>query len=425
MVLLHVLASLAHRHDWKLTVAHFNHRLRGRSSDADEKFVRASAEKLDLPFVSDSADVKDVAKAGGLSIEMAARRCRHEFLARVARERGIQRIAMAHHADDQVELFFLRLLRGAGTQGLSGMKLDAAAPWDSEVRLIRPLLECAREQIVSFARAAGVRYREDASNWSDEFLRNRVRHDLLPLLRRRFQPALNKVILRQMEILSAESDLLREEAERWRRDRKKQFSALPVAIQRRVLQLELEEAGVAPEFELVETLRTSSGKVINVRQGLSLIHDGKGALRERTVAVEAIAAGELEVALDAVRGEGRFDGLSWRWQRIQPRPLKLPLFTQGCEWFDASRVGTQIVLRHWRPGDRFQPIGMASPQKLQDIFTNLKIPRAERLRRVVGTTHDGVIWWVEGLRIGDPFKLGPETRARLKWSWLRKGVART
>ncbi len=422
MVLLHVLATLASRHGWELTVAHFNHRLRGRSSDADEKFVQAAAGKLGLPFTCDSADVKKLAKAEGLSIEMAARRCRHTFFARVAKEREIKQIALAHHADDQVELFFLRLLRGAGTQGLSGMKLEAAAPWNPGVRLIRPLLGRAREEIVSFAQEAGIRHREDASNRSSEVLRNRVRHELLPLLRHRFQPALNKVVLRQMEILSADAELLHTEAERWRRDRRKRFGALPVAIQRRILQGELEELKVAPEFDLIESLRASPGKIINVSRLLWLSHDGKGGLCEKAATPEATPDGQLKLMLDGRCGEGSFDGLAWQWQRVQARSAALPRFVRGCEWFDAGRVGTQIVLRHWRAGDRFQPIGMTSPQKLQDIFTNLKVPRSERLRRVVATTQAGVIWWVEGLRIGELFKLRPETKVRLKWSWSRQVV---
>jgi len=422
MVLLHVLATLASRHRWKLTVAHFNHRLRGRSSDADERFVRATAKKLGLPFASDSADVKGLAKAEGLSIEMAARRCRHAFFSRVTKAQGIKRIALAHHADDQVELFFLRLLRGAGTQGLSGMKLEAAAPWNQGIRLIRPLLGRAREEIVSFAQESGIRHREDASNQSSEFLRNRVRHELLPLLRHRFQPALNKVVLRQMDILSADAELLHTKAERWRRERRKPFGALPVAIQRRILQLELEDLKVAPEFDLIESLRASPGKIINVSRQRWFSHDGKGRLCERAAKPETMAEGQLELTLDARCGEGNFDGLAWQWQRAQARSSALPRFVPDCEWFDVDRVGTQIVLRHWRAGDRFQPIGMTSPQKLQDIFTNLKVPRGERLRRVVATTQDGVIWWVEGLRIGDLFKLRPETKVRLKWSWSRQVV---
>src|SRR6185369_5793855 len=141
MVLLHALRRLSVRHRWRLTVAHFNHQLRGGASDADEKLVRTTAAKMKLPVAAAGADVKRFAKQGRLSIEMAARKLRHEFLARAARERGIKTVALAHHADDQVELFFLRLLRGAGTQGLSGMKWQSPSPADKTIALARPLLD--------------------------------------------------------------------------------------------------------------------------------------------------------------------------------------------------------------------------------------------------------------------------------------------
>jgi len=122
MVLLHCLQALSAKRRWKLAVAHFNHQLRGRSSDADETLVRQTASALKLPFVAGSANVQAFAAKSKLSVEMAARKLRHEFFARVARERHIQVVALAHHADDQVELFFLRLLRGAGGEGVAGMK---------------------------------------------------------------------------------------------------------------------------------------------------------------------------------------------------------------------------------------------------------------------------------------------------------------
>src|ERR1700723_1741189 len=118
MVLLHLLKILSTERRWKVTVAHYNHCLRGRASDADEVFVRNAAKTLRLPFVSGCGDVKEFAKKSKLSIEMAARKLRHEFLASVARKRKIPAIVLAHHADDQVELFFLRLLSGSGGSGL-------------------------------------------------------------------------------------------------------------------------------------------------------------------------------------------------------------------------------------------------------------------------------------------------------------------
>ena len=122
LALLYVLNSLAQKNRWQISVAHFNHQLRGRASDADEKLVRQTAKKMSLSFYAGRADVKKFATQSKISVEMAARKLRHNFLARVAREQKISTIAFAHHADDQVELFFLRLLRGAGGEGLAGMK---------------------------------------------------------------------------------------------------------------------------------------------------------------------------------------------------------------------------------------------------------------------------------------------------------------
>ncbi len=152
MVLLHSLKRLSPDYKWKIVVAHFNHQLRGRASDADENLVRRTAASLELPIVVEQADVKSFAEKSKLSIEMAARKLRHEFLARAARQRKIKTIALAHHADDQVELFFLRLLRGAGTEGLAGMKRRAPSPLDNNVVLIRPLLDFSKSELATFAR---------------------------------------------------------------------------------------------------------------------------------------------------------------------------------------------------------------------------------------------------------------------------------
>src|ERR1051326_458149 len=189
MVLLHVLHRLAPSYSWKLVVAHFNHRLRGRSSDADERLVRASAKRLRLPCVSERADVRTVAEGEGLSIEMAARRLRHDFLARTARARGLRAIALAHHAGDQGELFFLRLLRGARAGRLAGMKWISPSPGDARMTLVRPLLDVPKTALLEFARGEKIRFREDASNESFDAQRNRIRHELLPLLARHYQPA--------------------------------------------------------------------------------------------------------------------------------------------------------------------------------------------------------------------------------------------
>jgi tRNA(Ile)-lysidine synthase len=126
-----------------------------------------------------------------------------------------------------------------------------------------------------------------------------------------------------------------------------------------------------------------------------------------------------DVIFGGRRGQGTFAGLKWKWEASNGPGLRWPRFAKGCEWFDADKIGVNAVLRHWRTGDRFQPSGFEASAKLQDLFVNQKIPRERRHQLVVAATASGEIWWVEGLRIGEKFKLTPATRRRLKWGWQR------
>jgi tRNA(Ile)-lysidine synthase len=420
MVLLDVLRRLAVVRHWRLTAAHFNHHLRGRSSDADERLVRATCRKQGIPCIVSRADVKQIAVSRGVSVEMAAREARHGFLAKVARERGIRAIALAHHADDQVELFFLRLLRGAGTDGLAGMKWSNPSPSDKQLRLVRPMLEMTKADLLAFAASQKVLFREDTSNASLDILRNRVRHELLPLLKKSYQPALTRVIQRDMEILGAESEFLNELAGEWAGGKSSlTFGNLAVPIQRRVLQRELYTLGVEAEFDLIERLRTAPACPVTVGSVLAVRHDGQGKVHRIQLKPERFEDGLVGVDFVGKGGCGRFGEVEWCWQIHQSRTTGLPKFSNGREWFDADKVGPMVVLRHWRPGDRFQPVGLARPVKLQDLFVNAKVPRFDRHLRIVATTEVGEIWWVEGLRIAEQFKLCPETRRRLEWRWRR------
>jgi tRNA(Ile)-lysidine synthase len=420
MVLLHVLAELRRAHKWKLTVAHFNHQLRGRSSDADERLVTLAAKKLKLPFVRASADVKAYAKAHGFSLEMAGRKLRHEFLAKEASGRKIKTVALAHHADDQVELFFLRLLRGAGSEGLAGMKWRSPSPMDERIQLVRPLLEQSKDGLQAFAKARGIAYREDATNARLDMRRNRIRRELIPLLTKNYQPALRRVILREMETLRAEAGFMDSAAQEWLKGKDgMKFDGLSVALQRHILQLQLPALGVAGNFGLIEELREAAKRPVTVSEKLSLYRDPSGKVHAQ---VDKIITKPLEkkVALRGKRGEIHVGNVLICWVLgADNGTFRADKRTANCEYFDAKKVGNVIVLRHWRPGDRFQPIGMKAPVKLQDLFVNRKVPRAERHGRVVGATADGTIFWVEGLRMAERFKLDNRTTRRLKWQWKR------
>lgn len=420
MTLLHLLHKLAPSRGWKLSVAHLNHQLRGRASDADERFVRSLCARLRLPCVLERADVRAQAKARGLSIEMAGREVRHEFLACTARRLRISTIALAHHADDQVELFFLRLLRGTGPDGLAGMKWHAPSPCDNLVQLIRPLLEVGRTELKQFARENKIRFREDESNASRDILRNRLRHELLPRLRGRYQPALNQLVLRLMDIVSAESELLSETA-RWLGENRRRgsFASLPIALQRRLLLQQLQLHKVATNFDLVEQLRGAANQPVSVGAQLSVSRDQRGLVRLHTHRPSPFNPNQVAVSLEGRAGEIVFDGVHFQWRFEAAKRGGVPRRRRGCEFFDGAAAGEQIVLRHWRTGDRFRPIGMRAELKLQDWFTNQKIPRALRRELIVATTASGKIFWIENQRIGERFKLGPRTTRRLIWRWKR------
>jgi tRNA(Ile)-lysidine synthase len=452
LVLLHVLNALAKKHRWQISVAHFNHQLRGPASDADEKLVRQTAKKLRLPFFVESGEVAQFAAQSKISVEMAARKLRHEFLARVAREQKIPAVALAHHADDQVELFFLRLLRGAGGAGLAGMKWRSPSPAGKKIALVRPLLGFSKAEIFVYARANKIRFRDDATNFSTDFLRNRIRNELLPLLRKHYQPGLDKTVLRLMEIVGADADFVSETAREWMQDirgnrgdesqiksgkRKAasgnkpepphvggcKFDILPLAVQRKVLQQQLTGLGLLPDFETVERLREPPGKWVNASYGLAVARNAAGEVCCRDNPANEFNPAELNLKLQGRAGRVEFCGREFRWQIRMQKEFQLPpkRLAGGPpappEFFDADKIGEAIVLRHWRAGDRFQPIGRKTAAKLQDLFVNAKFPRARRRNLILAATAAGEIFWVEGLRISENFKLAPDTKRRLVWRW--------
>ena len=434
MVLLHVVRALSGSHGWQLTVAHFNHGLRGLSSAADERLVRRVAKRLNLPVLVERADVQGYAKSHKLSLEMAGRQLRHAFLAHSAVRLKIPTVALAHHADDQLELFFLRLLRGSGGEGLAGMKWHNPSPADRRVELVRPLLDHSKDVLREYSAQNKISFREDETNSCLDLQRNRIRHELLPLLKAHYQPALAKTVLRAMEIIGTEAQFVNDVSSQWLGRNpmpaklasasvlpSTSFNRLPAAVQRRCVELQLAAQGIAPGFELVENLRLSPAKPVNIPgpSRLRAIRATTGCvtlLREKVSVPDGFLR---KIDVTAPRGEEVLGGSILNWRIERRKGEKPPKSPAGIEFFDADEVGSPIVLRNWQPGDRFQPIGMARAVKLQDVFTNQKVPRALRHRLIVASTVDGQIFWVEGLRISDRFKLTNGTIRRLHWRWQR------
>jgi tRNA(Ile)-lysidine synthase len=470
-VLLHLLHELAPGYGWQLTVAHLNHRLRGRSSDADERLVRRTAEALELPVRVERADVRKFAQAHNLSLEMAARKVRHDYLGRTAQQLDIPSVALAHHADDQLELFFLRLFRGSGGEGLAGMKWRNPSPSESEIELVRPLLGQPKSALREYAAARRIQFREDISNACLDIQRNRIRHELLPLLRSQYQPALDKTILRAMEIVGGETEFVTRTAvewlahlrtgeggkvSKWKREGQGSsdigseveppgrprlptiFDELPIAVQRRCVQLQLLSQGIVTDYDLVEQLRAAADRPVTANRAQArgegepgddkpramphqcfVVRDSSGLVHLQVAENQEFNTDLVEVRFGGGAGEVEFAGARIHWRIVLKKPLGQPSPSLGCEFFDAERVGTGILLRHWRPGDRFHPIGMAHPVKLQDFFTNQKVPRRRRRELIVAATATGELFWVEGMRISERFKLTKQTIRRLQWHCQR------
>ncbi len=419
MVLLHVLHAWSQSGVSQLTVAHFDHQLRGRASQQDARFVGRAAAKLGLRFVNEKGNVTGFARSDRMSTEMAARILRHRFLASAARAAGASTIALAHHADDQVESFFLRLFRGAGAEGLAGMDWQTSSPEDPGIRLVRPFLDEPRDVLARYARENHIRFREDPSNRSLAILRNRIRHQLLPLLRRDYQPGLAPVILRTMSTLRGDAEFIANQARIWQRGRRnRRFADLAAALQRQLLRLQLRQFNVTVTFDLVERLRLYPDERVSVG-GEFLCRDQAGVVR--LTREEGFRLEQIAISLEGRGGETRFGDLetTWRFLKLRGGPPGRRNRRNGLEVFDADRVGPVILLRHWHPGDRFRPSGLPRAAKLQNLFVNQRVPRETRRRLVIATTAAGELFWVEGLRIAEGFKLDKASRRGLKWQWRR------
>ncbi|MCL4503807.1 MAG: tRNA lysidine(34) synthetase TilS [Deltaproteobacteria bacterium] len=208
VALLHLLAGWRRELGLELAVGHFDHTLRGRESAEDAAFVEGLAKDLGLPFHPGRGDVKELARRQKISVQMAARKLRLDFLRSICRVQGYDKLALAHTADDQVELFFLRLLRGAGPEGLKGMR--PATPEGA----VRPLLAVGKAALLAWLDRQNLPYRLDLSNQSRAYLRNRIRLDLLPELHRLYNPRLKCAVWRTQALLQEEERLLALEAER-------------------------------------------------------------------------------------------------------------------------------------------------------------------------------------------------------------------
>ena len=407
-----------------LQVAHVNYGLRGKESEADEAYVRDLGRTLGAPV---HVERVCVVEQPGQTFQSQARDARYAFFARVRREHGLTAVATGHTADDQAETVLLWLLRGAGMNGLAGI----AAHRDDGI--IRPLLGVTREQVLDYLASRGIAYRTDASNALRIYRRNRIRHEIMPLLRT-FNPRIVQGLARAAEILAAEAALLADlERDLWKTVVKdivpgrvvlqgERLAQEPLGFQRRLIRRAVREVRGSAAGLTFQQVGDVLARVVGVGHGRRLDLPG-GIVVERDGAL--ITVGRRATEGPAGAGVGGATG----------SPLSIP----GGIWFgesgphllalegyqpvtgradgrsvlvvDADRLGSPLIVRTWRPGDWFCPAGMKGHRKkLQDYFVDQKIPRTRRGEVPLVVAPAGIVW-VVGYR-GDARFLPREATTR-------------
>jgi len=422
VALLHLLNQIKEKYDLKLIVAHVNHELRGNESDEDERFVKRLARKLKLNFHTRSFDVVRIARKKKLSIEEAAREVRYQYLDKLAQRLKATKIALGHNADDQAETVLMRLIRGTGALGLTGMSIVRG-------KIIRPLLQIKREEIEEFFKEQNLDFRIDSSNLRQDYLRNRIRLELLPHLKRNYNPKIIDTLNRTASILSAQEDYLREEIlkefgkvakaqkEKISLDLDKLFS-YDIFLQREMFRLVFERSGgggFKASFNLVERVLSLAQQKKTGRR-VFLNKDVLAEISARYLNFYKVKKTEKDQALifpgivESRRFGIRLDSEVIKRKNLKEEPYSKDEMTAFLDW---DKLKPPFILRNPRTGDRFNPLGMKGTKSLKDFLTDLKIPRYEKERSLVLTSDDKVVW-VLGYRIAGQFKVQESTKQVLK-----------
>jgi tRNA(Ile)-lysidine synthase len=413
-----------------LHAAHLNHMLRGHDSDADAVYVTELCADIGVPVTVERRDVSAHQKEQRCSLEEAARNVRYTFLHEVAVSQGADRVAVAHTADDQAETILLHLVRGSGLKGLRGMQPLSFWKTDSGEKLtvVRPLLEVRHSETEAYCQKHRLSPRYDISNMSPLYLRNRMRQELLPLLEK-YNPSINEALLRTSRLLDDDYSFIEElaqplwaEVARWEQANlvlnSTKFRSLHLTLQRYLLRRALEEfLGTLRDIETVhiEQMRTAlssrrqAGKTFSLPGGLMLTLDyGKATLSYNP---EALCPLPVLDGLHVIKlsGDTVLPGWLIKAREIPKKDASLKQMTRWQACFDLDKLGATLEVRGRRQGDRFQPLGLEQPQKLQDFMVNVKMSRIWRDRVPLVISGKDIIW-VAGWRIAEPVKVTPQTK---------------
>jgi len=440
LCLLHLLHRLQEELGIALHVAHLHHAIRGEEADEDARFVKGLATSWGLPSTVEKRDVPAYAEREKLAIEQAARQVRYTFLAEVAKRVGASSAAVGHNADDQVETIIMHWLRGAGTAGLRGMRPVQRWPLPGiDLRLVRPLLEIPREEIEAYCQEHHLSPRFDRSNLDTTYYRNRIRHELLPLLEE-YNPNIREVIRRAALIIADDHDYLASQGQKaWVRAVRevedalvfdlKAWKGLHPSLQRQLLRRAIRNLRSDLrniDWVHIEEARRAvgekpAGTEVTLPRGLSLFRSYDTFIIGDMIPLPEMPLIEKEMRI-AVPGRTPLPEWWLITEVLAREGGKEEALSNQNPWqgyLDLDQAGQDLILRGRKPGDRFQPLGMGGQSKpLREFMIDAKIPHHIRDKVPLVVSPQNIVW-VAGYRVDERARVTEKTGRVLK-IWFQK-----
>ena len=407
-----VMLSLFTRSGYRVGVAHCNFQLRGAESDEDEVLVEDEAKKHGAAFYNRRFETRAEMERTGESMEMAARRLRYAWFDALSREHGYTAIAIAHHADDSIETFFINLLRGTGLRGLTGISTQVG-------KVIRPLLFASRKEILEYAVQNRIPFREDSSNRSTKYLRNKIRLGLIPRIRE-INPKFTDLMRRNIERLTDTQLFIDAAVAHMREDVVTQADGIATIHVERI------EAAYPRNFAVYELLSSQYGFKGDVCdalcRALSEAATGRRFYAREYVAtvdrgrilVERIAPGDAcEVTVEQGTQRSYCGNMVLYFEACDIDDIRAYDVPEQVALLDADLLRYPLRLRRWREGDTFIPFGMEGRKKVSDYLIDRKVSLPEKQRQFVLLSGDEIVWLV-GRRIDDRYRLTDRTENVLR-----------
>lgn len=394
---------------YSVSAAYINHRLRGQESAEEEKFVREFCKSNRIPLYVEPLEWKRIPS----NLEEAARKKRYRHLAKIAQQHRFKKVALAHHRDDTVETFLLRLLRGAGMQGL-------AQPKSRRGIFIRPMLECSRSDVLTYLQSRGIRYFTDSSNTNVKFRRNAIRHELLPLLEK-FNPRVRSALHRTASWIEEQNLLISallqpyfaliKKGKNRVKIRREKLLELPEPLQKALLQaaiLMLDPSAYPPARTRQKLLQTVKACKTLELQGFLVVESTEDWIQVR-LKTGQIGSYELDIPRS---GKYFFPPGNVHLKFTPTRQLGFERKADAA-YVDAGKASFPLLIRNWKKGDVFRPLGMKGHKKLSDYLIDRKVPRAERKRIPLVFKEEELIW-IAGHQISEDYRVTDQTKKVLR-----------